>query len=122
MSNQICVISIYVPNITEALDFYTNTLGFEVSKQYGPKLVSLIHEGLPIVLEENEIAVYNQEGNISGISIGLQTENIYETLTFLKEKEVKFIVDEPTACPPGKYISITDPFGNIIDFLQFDHM
>ncbi|MEK4092647.1 VOC family protein [Viridibacillus sp. FSL R5-0477] len=28
MVNQICVISIYVPNLNKAIDFYTNTLGF----------------------------------------------------------------------------------------------
>lgn len=120
MSNQVCVISIYVPNIQEAVDFYTNILGFEVNKEYGSKIVSLVHEQLPIVLEESEKATYQQEGVVSGVSLGLRTEDINETLISLKEKEVNFIIDEPTDCPPGKYISLTDPFGNIIDFLQFD--
>lgn len=43
MSSQVCVISINVPNLNEAIDFYTHTLGFEVNKQYGPKIVSLVH-------------------------------------------------------------------------------
>lgn len=114
------MISIYVPNIEEALDFYTNTLGFALSKRYGPKIASLVHGELPIVLEENDNAIYKDDLRITGVGIGIQTDDIYETVQFLKEKEVNFLVAEPADCPPGKYISITDPFGNIIDFLQYD--
>jgi len=32
MGNQVCVISIYVPDLNKAIDFYTNTLGFELNK------------------------------------------------------------------------------------------
>ncbi|MFS0862382.1 VOC family protein [Fredinandcohnia sp. 179-A 10B2 NHS] len=122
MSNQVCVIGIYVPNLTEAIDFYTNTLGFEVNKQYGPKIVTLVHGDLPIVLEENENAIYNRDNNASGIALALRTENIYETAKNLKEKNVTFIVEEPTNCPPGKFISFKDPFGNMLEYLQFENM
>ena len=118
LKNQICVISIYVPNLNKAIDFYTNTLGFELHKQYGPKLASLVNGNLPLVLEENDSASNNQ--NASGVALGLQTEDIYEKVKFLKEKEVHFIIDEPTDCPPGKFISFRDPFGNILEYLQFE--
>ena len=121
MSNQVCVIGIYVPNINEAIDFYTNTLGFELNKQYGTKIVSLVHGELPIVLEENENATYHKDSRITGVALGIRTEDIYETVRSLKEKEVNFIVDEPTNCPPGKYISFKDPFGNILEYLQFEN-
>ena len=114
MKNQVCVISIYVPNLNHAIDFYTTTLGFELHKQYGPKLASLVNGDLPLVLEENDSAINNQ--NASGVALGLQTEDIYEKVKFLKEKEV----DEPTDCPPGKFISFRDPFGNILEYLQFE--
>lgn len=122
MTNQICVISIYVPNLNEAIDFYTNTLGFKLNKQYGPKIVSLVHGELPVVLEENENARYNQDNNITGVVLGLETEDIYKTAKFLNEKNVDFIVNEPTKCPPGKYISFRDPFGNILEYLQFENI
>ena len=121
MSNQVCVISIYVPDINEAIDFYTKTLGFELNKQYGPKIVALANGDLPIVLEENDNAIYNQDNRITGVALGIRTEDIYETVRSLKEKGVNFIVDEPTNCPPGKYISFKDPFGNILEYLQFEH-
>jgi lactoylglutathione lyase len=41
------------------------------------------------------------------------------TVQLLKEKDVKFIVDEPTDCPPGKYVSFRDPFGNVLEYIQF---
>ncbi|WP_114746796.1 VOC family protein [Falsibacillus pallidus] len=117
--SQVCVISIYVPNLNEAIEFYTNVLGFEVNKQYGPSIASLVHGDLPIVLEESDSAVYDQNRRSTGIALGLKTDDIEQTVKSLKEKEVNFIIEEPTDCPPGKYISINDPFGNTIDYLQF---
>ena len=121
MVNQVCVISIYVPNLSKAIDFYTNTLGFELNKQYGPKIASLAHGELPIIIEENENSAYHNDNKATGIVLGLRTEDIYETVKFLKEKEVDFIIDEPTDCPPEKYISFKDPFGNILEYLQFEN-
>ncbi|WP_242269037.1 VOC family protein [Bacillus cereus group sp. BfR-BA-01352] len=122
MVNQVCVISIYVPNLNKAIDFYTNTLGFELNKQYEPNIASLVHGELPIILEANDNTTFNQDNKITGVVLGLRTEDIYETVKFLKDKEVEFIVDEPTNCPPGKYISFRDPFGNILEYLQFENM
>jgi lactoylglutathione lyase len=118
--SQVCVISIYVPNLQKAIDFYTKTLEFEMDKQYGSKIVLLKHEGLPIVLEENENAINNQESSVRGVVLGLHTNNIYQTVQLLKEKDVNFIIEEPTDFPPGKYISFIDPFGNILEYIQFD--
>ncbi|MEK4628162.1 VOC family protein [Solibacillus sp. FSL R7-0682] len=120
MKTSICVISIYVPDISKAIDFYTNVLGFEISKHYGPKIVSLLHGDLPIVLEENDKTSTNSEGQSPGIVLGLQTENIEETVAFLKDANVEFIIDVPTSCPPGKFIRIKDPFGNVLEYLQFE--
>jgi len=117
MMTQVCVISIYVPNLNEAIDFYTNTLGFELNKQYGPKIASLVHGELPIILEENDDTTYNQDHHMTRVVLGLRTDDIYEMVKFLKE-----IVEEPTNCPLGKYISFSDPFGNILEYIQFEHM
>ena len=122
MVNKICVISIYVPNLNQAIDFYTNTLGFELSKQYGPKIASLVHGELPIILEEHDHTTYNEDNKTSRVVLGLQTDDIFETVKSLKEKNVNFIIEEPTDCPPGKYISFSDPFGNILEYLQFENV
>ncbi len=118
--SQVCVIGIYVPNIEEAIDFYTTVLGFEVNKKYGPKIVTLIHGDLPIVVEESEEALYINNSKPSGVVLGLKTEDIFHTVNLLNEHKVDFIIEEPTKCPPGKYISFRDPFGNVLEYLQFD--
>jgi lactoylglutathione lyase len=117
--SQVCVIGIYVPNLEKAIQFYTTVLGFEVNKQYGPKIVTLVHGDLPIVLEESEKATYQSNPSNSGVVLGLKTEDIHQTVKLLKEHKVDFIVDEPTDCPPGKFISFRDPFGNLLEYLQF---
>ncbi|MCL1698210.1 MULTISPECIES: VOC family protein [unclassified Lysinibacillus] len=115
---QVCVISIYVPNIEKAIDFYTTVLGFEVNKQYGPKIVTLVHGDLPLVLEESK-----ESNSISkdflGVVLALKTDDIHQTVNKLREHNVEFIVDEPMDCPPGKVISFRDPFGNVLEYLQF---
>ncbi|MDX5476126.1 MAG: VOC family protein [Bacillaceae bacterium] len=118
--SQVCVIGIYVPDIQKAIDFYTTVLGFEVNKQYGSKIVTLVHGDLPIVLEESEKFTYNAYSNTSGVVLGLKTDDIEHTVKMLKEHNVDFILEEPAECPPGKYISFRDPFGNVLEFLQFE--
>lgn len=120
MVNKVCVISIYVPNLSQAIDFYTNTLGFELNKQYGPKIASLVHGDLPIILEEHDDTTSNHDSKTSRVVLALQTDDIFETVSMLKEKNVTFIIADPTDCPPGKFISFTDPFGNILEYLQFE--
>lgn len=112
---QACVISIYVKDMNEALDFYGEVLGFEVNKRYGASIVSLVHEGLPIVLEERE----QQAAGGSGIVLGLQTADIYQTSQELRDRGVELLMPEPADCPPGKYISFKDPSGNTLEYLQF---
>lgn len=116
---QVCVIGIYVPNMKEAIQFYTNVLGFKINKEYGPKIVTLAHGELPIVVEESEQASYKSK-EAGGVVLTLKTDDIFETLSNLKEHDVEFIIEEPADCPPGKYISFRDPFGNVWEYLQFD--
>lgn len=114
---QVCVISIYVPDIQKAVGFYTEVLGFEVNKEYGSKIVTLVHGELPIVLEEKENAGYSEAS--SGVVLTLKSDDIHQSLAMLKEHDVELIIGEPADCPPGKYISFRDPFGNVWEYLQF---
>ncbi|WP_252501776.1 VOC family protein [Sporosarcina sp. Marseille-Q4943] len=114
---QVCVISIHVPNMKEAIQFYTEVLGFEVNKEYGPKIITLVHGELPIVLEESEHAARNASS--SGVVLTLKSDDIHQSLEVLKEHDVELIIAEPADCPPGKYISFKDPFGNVWEYLQF---
>ncbi|WLD94667.1 VOC family protein [Alkalihalobacillus sp. AL-G] len=116
MLNKICVLTVKVHNMNEALDFYTNVLGFKVSKRYGEKIVSLVNTDYPIVLEEEE-GRSSRSGQ--GVLFGLVSENLNEDIEFLKSKGAPVMFDEPRPCPPGLYTVIKDPSGNEIELLEF---
>ncbi|MDO6655849.1 hypothetical protein [Anaerobacillus sp. 1_MG-2023] len=48
-------VTVKVPNMKQALAFCTKVLDFELTKEDGPKIVSLVHENIPIVLEEKAV-------------------------------------------------------------------
>ncbi|MDK8179632.1 VOC family protein [Paenibacillus sp. UMB4589-SE434] len=117
--NKFCVISIYVNDIGLAKAFYCEKLGFELSEEYDPATVSLKHESIPIVLCEVKsvsTSVYPYEAQVV---LGIQTGNLLESTNELLSKGVKFIYDTPQPCPPGLYNAFKDPFGNVIELLEF---
>lgn len=116
---QVCVISINVTDMTMAQQFYCEKLGFEVSKQYDETLVSLKHEGVALLLykvEESANTVYEKNAQIV---IGIETKDIIRTMQEYREKGISFIYDSPKPCPPGCYTAFYDPFGNVIELLEF---
>jgi lactoylglutathione lyase len=118
MLNSVCVITVKVKNMEEAIDFYTNVLGFKVSKQYGEKIVSLVHDHIPIVLEETE---HVESGSQQNVLFGLQSDDLDKDMEYLHSKEVTFLFDEPKPCPPGRYTVIVDTSGNQIELLEFSN-
>ncbi|BFH14283.1 VOC family protein [Paenibacillus melissococcoides] len=116
---KLCVISIYVSDLELAKRFYCGKLGFEVSREYDAKTVSLKHEGIPIVLyrvEQPARPVYPQQAQVV---IGLETHNLAVTIADLAAQGIEAIYDMPQPCPPGTYNAIRDPFGNVIELLEF---
>lgn len=116
MLNKVCVITIRVPNLENAIDFYSEILGFKVSKYYGEKIASLQHGDIPIILEECGSAVQNPKQNVL---IGLISRDLDLDILELKKKGVDFLFDEPKPCPPGRFIIIKDPTGNQIELVEF---
>lgn len=116
MLNQVCVLTVKVDNIRTAVEFYTEVLPFEVSKYYGEKLVSLVHNEIPIVLEEAE--PFDTEAR-QGVLLGILSENLDKDVDELKAKGVEILFAEPQPCPPGRYTIIKDPAGNQIEIVEF---
>ncbi len=114
--NQVCVLTAKVDDIKKAVEFYTNVLSFKVSKYYGEKLVSLIHNEIPIVLEETE--PFDTETRQS-VLFGILSENLDKDVEALKAKGVSLLFDEPQPCPPGRFTIIKDPAGNQIELVEF---
>lgn len=118
MLNKICVITVKVENIQDAVQFYTEVLAFKVSEQYGDNIVSLEHEGVPIVLEKGES---NKEAP-SSVLLGILSHDIEKDFANLKEKGASILFDEPQPCPPGRYFVLEDPSGNQIEIVEFTDM
>lgn len=112
-------LSINVADMTTAIDFYCNKLGFEISTQYDDNLVSLKHEHIPIVLCQVEFPTQVQYPRESQVVIGLQVEDLTASIQQYKQIGIQVLYDEPHECPPGIYNAIVDPFGNVIELLEY---
>lgn len=117
MLNKVCVITIKVEDMQNAVRFYTEMLDFKVSKHYGENIVSLVHEGVPIVLEKAD-----SNRAASSVLLGILSENIEKDFASLKEKGATILFDEPKPCPPGRFFVLEDPFGNQIEIVEFSNM
>lgn len=115
----ISVISINVADMTTAIDFYCNKLGFEISTQYDDNLVSLKHEPIPIILCQVEFSTQVQYPRESQVVIGLQVENLTASIQQYKQLGIQVLFDVPREFPPGIYSAIEDPFGNVIELLEY---
>lgn len=117
MLNTVCVLTVQVRNLEEAIEFYTEVLGFEVNKQYGDTIVSLKHNHIPVILEQSDYLKKNQENYVL---LGIQSNNLDEDIDYLKEKGVDVLFD-PRPCPPGRFTVVKDPSGNQIELLEFSN-
>ncbi|SDL63880.1 VOC family protein [Sediminibacillus halophilus] len=114
--NKVCVITIKVKEMEEAIAFYSGKLNFVVSEHYSETVVSLKQEPIAIVLETS------QSGEVppdNSIVLGLESVDLDKDIKILKEKGVKLVSDEPKPCPPGRFIEIEDPSGKKLEVLEF---
>ena len=118
MLNQVCVLTIKVNDMEKGVQFYTEKLDFKVSKKYGENIISLEHNGLPLILEKAES---NKGPASSNVLLAIQSSNIQEDFRKLQEKGINVISDEPMPCPPGYYFIIEDNSGNQLEIVEFVH-
>ncbi|MFO1446388.1 VOC family protein [Bacillus sp. Bva_UNVM-123] len=116
MLNKVCVLTIRVPNLEEAIDFYSNVLRFKVSKYYGANIASLQHGDIPIVLEKSEGVYQKPQQNVL---LGVISTDLDKDTVYFKEKGVTVLFNEARPCPPGRYNIIEDPAGNQIEIVEF---
>ncbi|WP_204185389.1 VOC family protein [Staphylococcus sp. GDX8P54P] len=121
--------SIFVENQEEALQFYTNILGFEkkIDEPVGEgfRWLTLVSpnqpEGAQLVLEPNGNPIasdYQQrlfEANIPITMFGV--DNVQQTYDTLTQKGVHFTV-EPTTMGSAKMAIFDDTCGNLIQIVE----
>jgi lactoylglutathione lyase len=117
---RICVIQFNVSDMDEAIDFYGSKLGFGIkSKEHYPDLVQLEHEGTYTLLCKVDRPAQIDYPNVAQTLVNIQVPDLKKTMADLAAKGVEFIHAEPQTCPAGIYAAIRDPFGNVMELLEF---
>jgi len=116
---QVCVLSINVPDMELAKQFYCDKLGFELAEQYDENTIQLKHDGIYIILSKAERATAVEYPAEAQVVPGIATIDIVKTVVDYKTMGIEFIYDEPLPSPAGFYTAFKDPFGNVFELLEF---
>jgi catechol 2,3-dioxygenase-like lactoylglutathione lyase family enzyme len=133
MLNNINISHVFVLDQDEALDFYVDKLGLEVSNDTDLGFMRWLTVRVPgdpgreILLEkpgppaiDDEAAAQIRElltKGASGFSVGFTTDDCRKTYKTLVERGVE-ITQEPTERFYGTDMGLRDPFGNAIRIVQ----
>ncbi|MFW9902945.1 MAG: VOC family protein [Candidatus Thorarchaeota archaeon] len=119
---EIAMNQINVTNLEEAIAWYTEVLGFELSKEhyYPPQAVDLIQNGgirllLYRVQKNTKIDYPNQAQSL----IIFRTTNLKHMIKELTNKGVEFLYSEVKKFPAGIFTAFKDPFGNVHEIVEF---
>ncbi|UCG01709.1 MAG: VOC family protein [Candidatus Heimdallarchaeota archaeon] len=119
---EIAMNQINVTNLEDAIAWYTDVLGFEVSKEhyYPPQAVDLIQKGgirllLYKVQKQTVIDYPNQAQSL----IIFRTDDLKKMMDELIEKGVEFFYSEVIEFPAGIFNAFKDPYGNVHEIVQF---
>ena len=117
---QVYLIQINVTDMDKAIDWYTNVLGFKLSKQHYhyPIAVDLVHEGARLILHTVDKPANIDYPNVAQTLISIRTEDIEASLKDLKSKGVEIIYETPLEFPMGLYAAFRDPFGNVHELVE----
>jgi lactoylglutathione lyase len=117
---RICVIQINVTDMDRAVDFYSNKLGFRVaSREHYPQIVKLEHEAVPLLLYKVDREARTDYPDGAQTLINLETDDLRRDLERLRGEGVEVIQDAPVDCPVGIYAGIRDPFGNVLELVEY---
>jgi predicted enzyme related to lactoylglutathione lyase len=133
MLNAITISHVFVLDQDEALDFYVNKLGLEVSQDMDLGFMRWLTARVPgttdrdILLEKPGAPAMDEAAaaqirelitkGASGFTVGFSTSDCQKTFETLKARGVEF-TQEPVEHFYGTDIGIRDPFGNHIRIVQ----
>ncbi|MFQ5981131.1 MAG: VOC family protein [Candidatus Heimdallarchaeota archaeon] len=120
---EIAMNQINVTNLDEAIKWYTEILGFKVSKEhyYTPRAVDLIQKGsIRLLLYQVDTPAESGYPNATQSLIIFKTKNLQSTMGELKEKGVEFVYPEAMEFPAGLFNAFKDPFGNVHEIVQLN--
>ena len=133
MLNSIRVSHVFVFDQDQALDFYVNKLGLEVSQDQDlgfmrwltvrvpgePDREILLEKPGPPGMDEKSGAQIRElvSKGATGFTVGFGTDDCWKTYKELKAKGVEF-TEEPTERDYGTDVGLRDPFGNQLRIVQ----
>lgn len=112
-----------VNDVTAAVQFYTNALGFKLVEQYGPAMAIVSFNDLELWLAgPSSSAAQPLPDGSKPIPGGwnrfvFQVDDLQKTVTKFKEQGIKFR-NEIVKGPGGSQILCEDPSGNVIELFQ----
>ena len=115
--HEICVQTVYVSDLGQALDFYTQALGYKVKARYGSCIAQLHGPGATLVIQEMEAGQESPDRPCTVLAF--QTEDIAESMAQVVAAGGTLLNDRPQPCPVGIYIGFKDPAGVLHELLQF---
>ena len=134
MINKLNVTSIKVLDQDQALDFYVNKMGLEVSQDFKQGTFRWVtvrvpgDPGLEIFLEEPGPPGQDEESaaqlreliskGAMGFTFAFQTDDVPALYEELKARGVTDFIQEPIKHGYGTDMAVRDPFGNAIRILQ----
>ena len=119
---EIAMNQINVPNLEEAITWYTEILGLKVSKEhyYPPQAVDLVQKsGIRLLLYKVDHPTEIDYPNESQSVIIFKTDDLNKIMKDYSEKGVEFIYPEAIEFPAGIFNAFKDPYGNIHEIVQF---
>lgn len=118
---QIKMNQINVTNLEEAIKWYTEILGFRISKDhyYPPRAVDLVQKGVIrlILYQVEKTTKIDYPNEVQSIII-FETDDLKGTMAELTKKGVEFVYKDIIEFPAGVFNAFKDPFGNIHEIIQ----
>jgi predicted enzyme related to lactoylglutathione lyase len=113
----VCVQTVYVRDLDEAVRFYSAGLGYEVKATYGPCIVELKTGAITLILEKIEAGA--QPASPATV-LCFQTEDIRASMQKILEAGGELLDADPRRCPVGVVATFRDKAGVLYQLLQFD--
>lgn len=109
--------TILVDDMSKALPFYEDVLGFKVIKRdHYPDFVLLQQEHHPIALHQAPA----KEPIQSRVILGIAVDDLPRWLEELEGKQVRLMHKTPQKFFGGHYAGLYDPAGNMLELIQWN--
>lgn len=116
--SKVCAISVYVKDLKESSEFYSDVLGMKIKHEM-PYLVVMDNEGADVVLCQAEESHDVDYPNASAVVLGFPTSDLSESIKRFEAKGVRLIHPSPQEFPGGHFVAFRDPSGNVLELLEF---